>query len=1058
MILKKKRKQLLALAVAYAAMASLTAFGAMESPVITVRADEASGSKSQAVSKSNKGGVAKHIQSFEDKLPDNWNAVNGNLEISGKHFKHQQNSLKWQWEAGGKLLATDVVNMDAAGKTEHGGIIAWVYNETPHNDKLTVNLGSKSQIAAGNPAYTFEYYLNFEGWRALWIEFKKDAVNPAFHGPVTIEQMEIIAPAGVAQGELYLDLVEFVNNLHWCRSQDYQIPIQRTDSNGGLGGTWERSYYYINQKPRTEVTPLAEKELADIKTIERRFDEWVYGTGSYGDQEPMKTRRKALDDYIKQGLADYETLAIKRHEDGSITGAPLFASRSPYIKTGMLFGSDVSTEIFLPLVFDYKLNHSTESLDKLMTLFDYYHDQGWAEGSGLGTPDHETNRSSGYFVAVYLMREELKKAGRFDREIKAMNWYTDFGKVYGQYKEDYSETTADEMRTHFLYRLLYAMAMEDSPEKVRAIKSYREWAESALEVNPNFAGTIKPDYTGFHHRGIYAVAYSPHGYHVASLINYLLHDTVFELGQRAQENLKGALIASDVMTKDYHLPQSLTGRFPNKTAINSEILPAYAYMALSGDPATGDVIDQDMAEIFMRLWQPENDELKKIFSKCKAGISYIDTLGGLELVFDLAKQGISAGSEPRGFFVKPYGGTVFHRRDNWMVNQKGWSQYVWDYESGGTNKENVYGRYGSYGALQIMSKDNPADDGISVLAGWNWNRVPGATTKNLPFNLLSCEVNEFAHRTFSDQTFVGGVSSQGQNGMFSMILHDTQYDSSFYARKSAFYFDDEIICLGSGIKNSDQAHNTETTLFQSGLKGDKTLPFYLNSTEPITEYPYENTFSAGEAIWMMDPYGNGYYLPKAEGVRIRRDTQTSRDEKDKGETTGEFTTAWIDHGKAPADSGYEYVIKVQTSPEKMAQYDGKTYEVLKQDDEAHIIKHGPTNTTAYALFDAKPAISQGILAATDTPAMVMIKEEGNNKIVFSMSDPDLRLPKLPNQSMDEETAFTFGTGKTAVVTLRGEWQLFEQQEGVRIVKSENGQTVMEFDCMNGQTREAVLTK
>jgi len=1067
--LKKKRKQLLALAVAYAALTSLTAFGAMENSVITARPDEASGlaaiktqetnnAKFKEIPKSSKGGVPEHIQSFEDELTDNWKVVSGNLEISGKHFKHNKSSLKWQWESGGKLLATNVVNMNVASKTEHGGIIAWVYNETPIKDKLTVNLGSKSQIASGNPAYTFDYYLNFQGWRALWIEFKKDAVNPAFHGPVTIEQMEMIAPESVAQGELYLDLVEFVNNLHWCRSQDYQIPIQRGNSNGGLGGTWERSYYYINQKPRTEISPLTEAELAGIKTIEKRFDEWVYGSGSYGDQDPMKKRKKALADYIKQGLADYETLEIKRHEDGSITGVPLFASRSPYIKTGKLFGSDVSTEIFLPLVFDYKLNHSTESLDKLMTLFDYYYDQGWAEGSGLGTPDHETNRSSGYFVAVYLMREELKKTGRFDREIGAMNWYTDFGKVYGQYKVDYSETTADEMRTHFLYRLLYAMAMEDSPEKVRAIKSYREWAESALEVNPNFAGTIKPDYTGFHHRGIYAGAYAPHGYHVASVINYLLHDTVFELGQTAQENLKEALIASDVMTKDYHLPQSLTGRFPNQTPINSEIITAYAYMALSGNPATGDVIDPDMAKIFMRLWKPENEELKKKFNKCKAGISYIDTLGGLELVFDLVKQGISAGSEPQGFFVKPYGGMVIHRRDNWMVNQKGWSQYVWDYESGGTKKENVYGRYGSYGALQIMSKDKPAGDGITVQKGWDWNRIPGATTKNLPLNLLSCEVNQYAHRTFSDQTFLGGVNSQGQNGMFSMILHDTQYDSSFYAKKSTFHFDDEIICLGSGIKNSDQAHDTETTLFQSGLNGNKTLPFYLNSIEPITEYPYEKTYTEGEAIWMMDPYGNGYYIPKAEGIRIRRDTQSSKDEKDKGETTGEYTTAWINHGKAPANSGYEYVIKVQTSPEKMAQYDGKTYEVLKQNDEAHILKHYPSGTTAYALFGAGQTISQGILAATDTPAMVMIKEEGIDKIVFSMSDPDLRLPKLPNQSMDEDTAFTFGTGKTAVVTLRGEWKLFEQQEGVRILKSENGQTVMELDCMNGQTKETVLTK
>ena len=37
----------------------------------------------------------------------------------------------------------------------------------------------------------------------------------------------------------------------------------------------------------------------------------------------------------------------------------------------------------------------------------------------------------------------------------------------------------------------------------------------------------------------------------------------------------------------------------------------------------------------------------------------------------------------------------------------------------------------------------------------------------------------------------------------------------------------------------------------------------------------------------------------------------------------------------------------------------------------------------------------------------MIKELGADQIAFSLSDPDLRLPKLPNQPMDEETATTY---------------------------------------------------
>ena len=221
------------------------------------------------VSKTNKGGVIEHIQSFENTVPENWVAVDGRLEVSNKHFKHNQNSLKWDWNAGSKLVATNEENMVMAGKTENGGIIAWVYNEKAIEDKLTVNLGSKEQIEQENPLYTFEFHLNFEGWRALWIDFKDDAVNEAFQGERVgdLEQMEIIAPTGVASGELYFDLVEFVNNLHWRRAQDYQIPIQRAKSNGGLGGTWERGYYYINQKPRIPVESLNKEQIKSHDTI-----------------------------------------------------------------------------------------------------------------------------------------------------------------------------------------------------------------------------------------------------------------------------------------------------------------------------------------------------------------------------------------------------------------------------------------------------------------------------------------------------------------------------------------------------------------------------------------------------------------------------------------------------------------------------------------------------------------------------------------------------------------------------------------------------------------------
>lgn len=41
------------------------------------------------------------------------------------------------------------------------------------------------------------------------------------------------------------------------------------------------------------------------------------------------------------------------------------------------------------------------------------------------------------------------------------------------------------------------------------------------------------------------------------------------------------------------------------------------------------------------------------------------------------------------------------------------------------------------------------------------------------------------------------------------------FTPDFVARKSVFCFGNRMICLGSGIKNSNNSYSTETTLFQS---------------------------------------------------------------------------------------------------------------------------------------------------------------------------------------------------------------------------------------------------
>lgn len=109
--------------------------------------------------------------------------------------------------------------------------------------------------------------------------------------------------------------------------------------------------------------------------------------------------------------------------------------------------------------------------------------------------------------------------------------------------------------------------------------------------------------------------------------------------------------------------------------------------------------------------------------------------------------------------------------------------------------------------------------------GWDWNRLPGTTTIHLPFDLLENPLTGtmMAH---SKENFSGSSSLEGTNGMFAMKLMERNYRNftpDFVARKSVFCFNDRLICLGTGIRNSNKNYPAETTLFQSVFRNGMSI-------------------------------------------------------------------------------------------------------------------------------------------------------------------------------------------------------------------------------------------
>ena len=398
------------------------------------------------------------------------------------------------------------------------------------------------------------------------------------------------------------------------------------------------------------------------------------------------------------------------------------------------------------------------------------------------------------------------------------------------------------------------------------------------------------------------------------------------------------------------------------------------------------------------------------------------------------KEGVQPAQAPQGFFVYNYGSAGIFRRADWMVTLKGYTTDVWGSEI--YVKDNRYGRYQSYGSVQIMGKGNPVSRAGSgfVQDGWDWNRLPGTTTIHLPFELLDSPLKgtTMAH---SKENFSGSSSLEGQNGMFAMKLMERNLENftpDFVARKSVFCFDNRMIWLGTGITNSNADSPTETTLFQ-------------------TKYNGMDSKVGEDSYWLHDGYDNYYHV--VDGiVRSQVAEQESRHEKTRAVTKGKFSSAWIEHGKAPKDGTYEYMVLIQPSATDLDEV-RKTpaYEVLQRNQTAHVVYDKKTGITAYAAFETYQPDGDKLISAIPAETMVMYMRESDKGIRLSVCDPNLNI---------KEKAYTTKEPSRPIrkeICLKGHWTLTTPMDNVQ-VEQQGENTVLTVTCQHGQPVEILMHK
>lgn len=967
------------------------------------------------------------------------------LALSDKHHKYEPASICWQYQDREPL----VFKGDLGYKPYHEdnpdqkrcAFSIWLYNEKPLDSNLKVAFGKGEDEGCH-----FDIHLNFKGWRTCWVLYDRDMEGAPIEG---MDRMTLTPPEG--SGRLYIAQMitaSLIDPRH--PTADNQVPLVNLGSKSN--GHWLELLIFSREAPgglRAHGTQTQQR------IIEKRLNDYLLET--YKDREMAFST-------IKERFDAYDLKEV----EGRVTGKSIDSAyymdilppkrRQSFRVDAQSMDMQATMELMLAMAVSYHgamADADRESLKAMFVLMvKHLLDQGFAYGSSLGTVHHYGYVIRHVYNGVFLMRESLEEAGVLEEMRLALAWFSGLNRIFDW--ENPSSSNVDILNTLSQGMLATILMMADKEEKDLYLTRFGQWIGHCLSPAPGLLGTLKLDGSAFHHAGLYP-AYALDGLKGITPVIYFIGRTAYRLPEEAHGLIRKSVLAMRLYSNHRNWLVSLSARHPKGEGQHTTLIPMpFKYMALSGSPDGKDEVDREMAAAYLRLLSPEERALEKSFEG----------------------MGITAEQAPEGHFTMNYGCLALHRRQEWLVGVRGHSRYLWSHES--YESANLYGRYITYGQVQILSKGSPITNRASgfVTEGFDWNRWPGITAPILPFDRLKSDVRNvdiytgYEEMLLSDETFAGGLNLEGRQGMFAMKVHGHgKYDGSHRLNLSVFMMDGRVICLGSDIVNEDGDHETVTNLFQNCWEEGETL---LVAGNRVQEGPYKENLEKDSPVWLVDNKGNGYYVPGHQRLALKIEEQSSYAQDTCAPTSGTFASGMICHGKVPEGSGYEYAILVDATPEETEAFAARmtadpAYEVVRKDKAAHILRDKDLGITAYGLFEADEALHIDGLIGVDTPCMVMTRREADT-LTLSLVDPDLRLYEgIEADQYDEEGhqkevsvySRTWQVNESMPsmvnVTLEGHWQLPEDRAGVSLCH-EQGNTSLRCRCHHAMPVELVLRR
>lgn len=347
----------------------------------------------------------------------------------------------------------------------------------------------------------------------------------------------------------------------------------------------------------------------------------------------------------------------------------------------------------------------------------------------------------------------------------------------------------------------------------------------------------------------------------------------------------------------------------------------------------------------------------------------------------ISHPAVGSRGELRGNRVFANMGRVVHLGRGFGIGLSLSSSRIYTYES--INGENLRGWHTGDGMTYLYNGDlTHYSDAFWPTA--NPRRLPGTTV-----DATQPRANASGQSRPTGSNWAGGASL-GRYGVAGMQLRG--WNSTLQANKSWFMFDDEVVCLGSGITSTDN-RPIETTVEHRLIdeRAGENAFAILGIAQPGTPSWLE---PAGNAVWAHLSGRNGstigYFFPGTAAVNSLRESRTGAwSEINTGGPTAPITrhylTLWFDHGANPVNATYAYVLLPGWTVSAVADYSRRpSIVVLENSPAAQAVRQTSLGVIGINAWTDAGASAGGI--TVNGKASVIVQDSGGF-VDLAVSDP-----------------------------------------------------------------------